>query len=560
MFNALCIQLVVVMMCAVLCASAPARAGERQLSLNLWDWTGPCRDVEQFRAWAEDLKGAGFTHVEISAAWRVLEPRPGEYDLSFIEQRWDIAKELGLKMRVRINSFYSDATPRWLEVHRWVDRSGALAVGTPPVPSINDERFWARYGPLCTAIAERFRGEELLYSPFIGVHAELKWSDWWTYDASSMAKWRDAIHARPRALWLERVVGDAALPEFPPVPGATEGVPDVSAESRAFIAFREQCWREAVGRFVEALRAGDPEAQFSAPLGESYRRDSARMSNLDYYGLSRQAAEVVHSYDFYWHPKDPAWHAGAAVASFRGITQLPVSFEYDGPALMRQFNWSAEQLAEIAAAALAEGAGLKLENYSYHAELPSTYPLVQTFARMIAAAPAVSDPPRQETVLLFLSKWANYCYREKTEWLHDAQLGAWRMLRERGWPVRIVCEDNLSEDLSGYRAIYVAFSPPQLMPAADAQRLEELCATMPAVIELPVIPPVGHVDHVDHAELGRIELTAKGLPVGPAGQEILRRRNGKVIVGYPMAYVWLHGDDREAQQRVLQWCFSAAAE
>lgn len=79
--------------------------------------------------------------------------------------------------------------------------------------------------------------------------------------------------------------------------------------------------RAAFRKGHQTRRPGRP---ISAPLGESYRRQSASMANLDYWGLTRAAAQVVHSYDFFWHAKDPAWMAAASVDAFQGITGLPV--------------------------------------------------------------------------------------------------------------------------------------------------------------------------------------------------------------------------------------------
>lgn len=533
---------------AVLGAAAPAG---RELAVDLWDWTPPCRDLAIFRRWVADLKSIGATRVEISAPWRLLEPRPGEHDLTFIAERLAIVEEAGLGLRVRINSYYSGATPDWLECDRWMDAQGKPAAD---IPSITDARFWERYAPLCTAIARRFRGRGVQYSPFIGVHAELKWSDWWSYDRSTLASWRTAIGARPRAAWLARIVGGADLPERPPVPGPTAGAPDLDAANRAWIAFREECWREAVRRFVAAIRAGDARAAVSVPLGESYRRESAAMSNLDYRGLSRGAAHVQHSYDFFWHAGQDPWQAAASVAAFRGITRLPVSLEIDGPVLFQQFGYREEDLLRIAEAALGTGAMLKVANFSYLERLPSSWPFMVELGRRAAAVAAPVDPPPADTVLLFVSKWANYLYREPTQWLHDAQFGAWRMLTAAGYPVRVVCEDNLAEGLGRYRGLYVAFSPPELMPEADRRALDRLARRLPSVTELARAPLPGEdPEAVGSCPAGAFAAWAPGLPAhvdGPAAPAVDGRR---VALGYPLAYVWLRGADRAAQERVLGW-------
>lgn len=543
----------------------PALAA-REYAFDLWDWTPPCRDLSKFRQWADDLKRIGFTHLEISAPWNRLEPRPGEYDLSFVADRLAVAREHGLGLRVRINSYYAGATPAWLECDRWRDAQGAEPFR---IPSINDERFWARFGPLCTAIARRFRGLGILYSPFIGVHAELKWSEWWSYDPSSMALWRRSVSgSRPQ--WLRRVVGDSPLPETPPSPPPdTSGRPDSSAHSIALIAFREQSWREAVRRFARAIHDGDPGACVSAPLGESYRRQSAQMSNLDYWGLTRGAGQVVHSYDFFWHAGQEPWYAGASVAAFQGITGLPVSFEFDGPNLFDPLGYTESGLLAIGDAALAAGAGIKVANYSYSERLPSSWPFLVEMGKRVAAANArpADQAPKGRTVLLFVSKWANYGYRESVEWLHDAQFGAWKMLRERGFPVRFICEDNLTEDLRGYRGLYAAFSPPDLMPEEDRQRLKTLSSELPSVVEVPGTPPLAQDGPLPEGlgPDGAFPVTAPGLPVAPCpaqpsdrgvearwnGQPLLWSKGPRVLAGFPLAYVWLRGADRPAMDRLL---------
>src|SRR4051812_14628938 len=138
----------------------------REFSVDLWDWTRPCRDLVTFKIWASDLKSIGVTRIEISAPWNLLEPQPGHYDLSFIRERVTIAKSLGLGMRVRINSYYSGATPAWYGGDFWRDIHGNPPHGTPVPPSISDERFWTHFAPLCTEIAGAFKGEDVYYSPF----------------------------------------------------------------------------------------------------------------------------------------------------------------------------------------------------------------------------------------------------------------------------------------------------------------------------------------------------------------------------------------------------------
>ena len=103
-------------------------------------------------------------------------------------------------LRVRINSYFGGATPAWYEGDRWKDIHGKDPQGTPLPVSMTDPRFWPHYGTLCSKIAAACRGEDVYLNCFSGVHAELKWADWWSYDPSTLALWRKTIKDRPQ--WL----------------------------------------------------------------------------------------------------------------------------------------------------------------------------------------------------------------------------------------------------------------------------------------------------------------------------------------------------------------------
>jgi hypothetical protein len=462
------ITLLLLLLAAALAHAEPPR----EAAFTIWDWTAPCRDLDTFDTWLADLVTLGFTRVEISAPWKLLEPEPGLHDLSFIADRLRIAQKHGLGMRVRINSCWGGARPAWYDGALWKNEAGEVPL--EGLPSISDETFWAHFAPLCTALAKEFAGHDLYWSPFIGVHAEVKWADWWHYDEATLAKWRESI-ADPRPEWLRDVVADdVPLPEHPPVPPPTQGIPDSNPVHTAVIAFREQCWRDAVARFVTAIRAGDPVAKISIPLGESYRRESAHMANLDYWGYTRGAEQVVHSYDFFWHAADPPWMAAASVAAFQGITGLPVVFELDGPTLLSNHGYTVEQLVALGRAAHGQGSGLNVSNWSYTGALPSTHETVRAYADIWREPAMVPQASPEETTLLFISKWVTYQYREPTEWLHNAQFGLWKWMRDRDVPVRIINEDNLTEDLRIYRECINTFSPRPLMPVSARARLDAL--------------------------------------------------------------------------------------
>ena len=545
-----------------------------EVSLDVWDWTAPANDLKLFELWVTDFRQAGGTRMELSVPWNRIEPRPGEYDLAFVRERADICRRHGLGMRMRINSYYGGAMPAWYAGDVWMDAKGSRVFPGMAMPSIADERFWKRYAPMCSAIARELRGQDVLFNAFIGVHAELKYADWWTYDESSLRLWREAIR-KPRPDWLVRVAGDVDLPTTPPVPGLTGGRPDVSAASRAFIAFRERCWRQAVKRFTEAVRAGDPEARISSPLGESFRRESASFSNLDYWGMSRGAEQVVHSYDFFVHSgSTPQWHIAATIASFQGITGLPVCFEFDSPATIEKAGYDESVQKACVRTALDVGAGLKFANFSYFDKLPAQWPVIRYAGESAAKRAAIRCPGTSETLLLFFSKWANYCYREKTEWLHDAQFGWWKLAADLGIPSRIICEDNLGEDLSAYRGMVVAFSPLDLMPADDRAALAGL--RIPKVSDVDTIPcflpdkpmvlagdagsiittsPLAFVSMCDPGGTDRPEqFGLKG-----DGLHLVACRPGAVVLGFPLGYHYLHpACDAASLRAVAQYALQKA--
>jgi hypothetical protein len=80
------------------------------------------------------------------------------------------------------------------------------------------------------------------------------------------------------------------------------------------------------------------------------------------------------------------------------------------------------------------------------------------------------------------------------------------------------------------------------MPQEDQDRLSKLCAALPSIVEVDSIPPLATKPPA-MAQVRDLHLAtrADGLPVAPAA-ELLRVQGKRVTVGYPLAYMWLHGD------------------
>ena len=214
-------------------------------------------------------------------------------------------------------------------------------------------------------------------------------------------------------------------------------------------------------------------------------------------------------------------------------------FEFDGLSKIKQFGYTDQISKQMVLAIIDSGAGIKIANMSYPQELPSTSPVVRFAGEQIAQAGAprasVTSLSPDQTVLLFFSKWANYRYRERTEWLHDAQFGVWKLLRDMAIPVRVICEDNLAEDLTRYKGLVLAFSPVDVMPAEDRVAIERLGLPIVAdVWEVPQAPPSGPGD-------------LNGTEANRSGQS-----QNRVVIGKAIGYHYLHGADRTVCRRVME--------
>ncbi|MHB1459422.1 MAG: hypothetical protein ACYC0V_21125, partial [Armatimonadota bacterium] len=331
-----------------------------------------------------------------------------------------------------------------------------------------------------------------------------------------------------------------------------------------------------IERFTNALHKGDPHVKISSPLGESYRWGSAQMSNLDYWGLTHGSDQVIHSYDFFWHPgSTPSWHHEAVLDSFKGITGLPVNLEFDSLTSIRQMGYTDAITCRMMQTILESGCGIKVANMSYVQELPSEFQPMRFAGEQIASGkykPSAPVKPKK-TILLFFSKWANYCYREETDWLHDAQFGFWKLLSDMQIPIRVICEDNLSEDLSKYRGIILAFSPLDLMPPADKDAISRL--KIPIIADMTNTPTIRPEKTISlKGELGELDIEA-GMPCdsiqdlsrlsldgrpGMQGDDLpfMMYDRKAFVMGFPLGWHYLHRADQTKCQKLMKYAMRKA--
>jgi hypothetical protein len=168
-------------------------------------------------------------------------------------------------------------------------------------------------------------------------------------------------------------------------------------------------------------------------------------------------------------------------------------------------------------------------------------------------------------VLLLFSKWANYRYREETEWLHDAQFGYWKLLHDLGLHVRVISEDNLTENLRNYRGIVLAFSPLDLMPADDRERIRK--TGLPIIADMFQTPSLRPADAetiagdfgsmksiapLPWASIADLSKLGAGFKFAMkfGNQQLFAYNKHTVVLGFPLGYYYLHGAD-ESQCRTI---------
>ncbi|MBX9717642.1 MAG: beta-galactosidase [Microbacteriaceae bacterium] len=310
-----------------------------QLSLTLWDWETSWQDLPALGRLCDTFAGLGGTTLETTVPWHLTEPKPGRHDFSGIHRRMEIIRRSGLDARLRLN--FQDP-PQWADVPPARFENGEPFVkgyGLPPalMPSLFDSRTLTQWMAWASKAGEQLEQWRPTYSLGVGLHFELKFGEWTGYESPA---------------------------ENPPSYEHCETIPS-APHVTAWVARRRQRLRQVVENLASCVRATDPEARFSAPLGEGFRSESAQFSNQDVYGLSRHADEIIYSHDFFLHGPDLEWQAETAVAVYTSGTGKPVHLEIDGTGTQVFQRYGVDALVDHARAAFQGGAiGLNLANFA----------------------------------------------------------------------------------------------------------------------------------------------------------------------------------------------------
>ncbi|GMU93579.1 MAG: hypothetical protein AMXMBFR4_26370 [Candidatus Hydrogenedentota bacterium] len=492
-------------LCCALLTSAANEASPLQYSFTIWDWDTSYRDFARFKRQIDTCVQNGFNMIELGVGWKDCEPEDGRFAFARVDERVEYIESKNLNIRLRVN--VTD-WPAWYSPELMRGENGPLEE-SGGFPSIFDGENRHRQAHFVHALVHHYRGRGFTYTPGFGVHMEVKFGGWNSYERSATdcyRRWKDyreeLLSGHAQTEKRQAALGDRALP---PMLEQTSGRPDVGPSSTDWIRFREWALAEWVRNFAATVRLADDRAGVSVPLGESFRRQSAEFANLAYWVYSRPADEIVHSYDFFWHGPDGLHNVPLAMAIMSGITQKPVVFEIDGPVLLEKFGYKHDDLTAAGRSAIESGAmGVQVTNWG------STDPAAQSWmgelGEWLHTRRANQDPADPPRVLYYVSKWQNYCYRESTEWVHERQFALWHRLHSAGIPTRIVSDENLiHEDL---RAEFLLLPFANLIDLPARERIRSLSYGMRVIADEK--PGIYTVDEKTEGNFGaKIEILGR---------------------------------------------------
>ncbi len=465
------------------CLLAPAAcvlADPPRLSLSylIWNWTEDGRNFDRFRERVAQGKAAGCDTIEATIGWRDVETVDGVFDFTEADRRIEEVGRQGLKLRVRLNFTYLANWPAW---HAPALMTGLNGETPTHVLSPFDEKTNDLRDRFTEAVARHFRGRGIVWVAGLGMHLEVKYGAWISYEPPARAafrRWLGDRYGKVAALNGEAGTSYKSFEEVePPEMKPTEEVPDLDPLRLLFLQFREDGLARQADRFAESIRRGDPGGRVAVMLGESWRREGAAFANQAYWRYARLADEVLHSYDFYMNPHDDPLPARRAVQFFRGMTAKPVSFEIDGPFMFDHLKWKYDQVLPVAWAAVAGGAGgFNLANYETD---PANFPFVKPLAELTQSSAPPKEAPSSER-LFYVSKWTFYTLRQKDESLRARVYKHLAAVEAKHGPFRVVSDENLltEPDLKP-EVLAVSYSP--VRSAGSQKALERLAAGAKAV-------------------------------------------------------------------------------
>jgi len=474
-------------------------SGQYEYSFSIFDWHPAWIDFDLFRRVIDQARTLGYNKIELGVPWNSTQPSRSDLDFSLVDQRANYVLSTGLRCRFRINA---QEPPLWFrsEVHQLpdgttFDKVYGANTNQPGIPSFFDSNALTDQIQWVEAVVRHYAGQSHEFSLGVGLHFELKYGGWNTYENAAVTEFRRWLVERYGDIAEVRSAWAAKLKSFgevrPPVPRQTSNgiaaAPDIDQASLDWIRFREERLAAVMLRYHEAIRRQDPTCQICVPLGEAFRAQSAEFSNQDIYGLSRRADFVDFSYDFWRHSPHVLWKVDQMVRTYADITGLGVKFEIDGAAVGAYQRYGDQGMFDTATTALQAGAvGINVVNYTQErrwVEDLSQFGFMHQVGEHIEQlnrGELLLPEPTEPRAAFYVSKWTQYCFRGTSEWLHASQFGLEKLLRDAGCATRIITDENLlNESLSDVDMLILPFAAVIDAPVVPSlNRLIARCSTL----------------------------------------------------------------------------------
>ncbi len=417
-------------------------------------WSATAHDFDAFTTRVGQCREAGFDTIDLTVAWKQIEPRRGQFDFTEIERRVEHIRSQGMRVRLRLNVSYSHAWPDWYPAVLMTGPGGATPTDVLSPFSPNAAECWSA---AAEALAMHFRDRVDCYMPGFGMHVEIKYGDWISFEKPALQSFRVWLQTRYGDVKSLNTAWNSGWPSFnevqPPVP--PRGLTDAPQSVIDFIGFREDQLAYVTEQFIGD--SGGYRGSGDVQLGESspgVARCAPPYQRIESRGRDRHSTLL----------RDPGCPSTSIRArrTFSGSIKRVVVLSSTGPSLPAATEHGCPSPAIPGACWMRSAASIQ-----QYCDSDPRDRLVRSIAGMVSGC---SIAPQEADSLFYVSKWTFYCLTDDDS-AHERVFGLYRKLLADGEKLRIITDENLSEPgLGGYRKLYVGWSPVMSRPAYESLR------------------------------------------------------------------------------------------
>jgi len=268
-------------------------APEKLLCSTIWLGGPRSLSFDEFRAYVDNLAASGFNVLSLGITWRDAEPKPGQWDLAFTDNAITFAANRGLWVQVRL---VSTSRPTWMaESPAQVDHHGK----TSQVHVFTDTETNGHLAAFYRAIAARYRGYPILsYSSAFSECAETEYHPgglWRDYSDAAMAHFRRFLQRRYPSLEALNEAWGTGYASWAEVRAEfhNDGLPDHPARYTDWLRQRDEAMLELNGLLAQALKDGDPQAEYAVQCGRIYSGECVVRGTVGVGYWARAAAWII---------------------------------------------------------------------------------------------------------------------------------------------------------------------------------------------------------------------------------------------------------------------------